>query len=463
MTAAALVALRGIVENGLCHRCGACAGICPRGVISPGEDAYPTWEESGEACTDCGLCVRACTGTGFSFPENSRRILGRETKAGDTHGHVIGAFLGYARAPEVRERGTSGGVATALALWMLANGRAHGAVAVVPDPARGWRPRAVIARSPDEVMAGASSKYPACPTAHLFREAAGAGPLVFTGLPCHVQAVRRLAELNPAIRESLALVTGLFCHSCLEHRLLRDILDIYRLDEATVARVDYRAGKLPGYLRARMRDGGSAWLPYPHLGPDRYRPNAKECLTLFFKLYSPPRCRLCIDATSEFADISVGDPWVKGWEADARLRGGYSFILARTERGMRVLEEARRDGALALEPFPAEGVASSHQPMVRMKRQRGLYGVERRKRKGLPFPDYGFEKGWTAGERARAALRAATYLAADRPRLRRVLLGAMLSRPGRLAVAAALFRRRVVQALVEKAKNRWGRKGREAK
>ena len=55
----------------------------------------------------------------------------------------------------------------------------------------------------------------------------------------------------------------------------------------------------------------------------------------------------------------------------------------------------------------------------------------------------------------RESLRAATYLAADRPRLRRLLFGILLSRPGRLLVGAVFFRRRVVQALVEKAKRRF--------
>ena len=454
MRTAALRTVKAIVEAGLCHRCGACAAICPRGVLAPGDDAYPSWTGREEACTDCGLCVRVCTGTGFSFPEQSRRILGGETGVGDGHGRFLAAFLGHARDPEVRGGGTSGGVATALALHAIDTGKARGAFVVVPDETRGWKPKAAIARTRGEAAAGASSKYPACAALHLFRGIEKNGPYVFTGLPCHVQAVRRLAELNPAVGESLALVTGLFCHSCLDHRALRDLLEIYRIDEAAVERVEYRGGKLPGYIRARMKDGALRYLPYPHLGPDRYRPNAKECLSLFFKLYSPPRCRLCIDATSEFADVVVGDPWVKGWEAEAKLRGGYSFILARTERGLGALEKARADGALVLEPFPAERVASSHQPMVRMKRLRACRGIERRRRRGLRFPDYGYAAVPAATATLRESLRAATYLAADRPRLRRFLFRILLSRPGRLLVGAIFFRRRVVQTLVEKAKRR---------
>ena len=124
MRTAALRKLKAIVEGGLCHRCGACAAICPRGVVDIGDDAYPSWAGREEACTDCGLCVRVCTGTGFSFPEQSRRILGGETGVGDGHGRFLAAFLGHASDPEVRGRGTSGGVATALALHAIETGKA---------------------------------------------------------------------------------------------------------------------------------------------------------------------------------------------------------------------------------------------------------------------------------------------------------------------------------------------------
>jgi len=166
------------------------------------------------------------------------------------------------------------------------------------------------------------------------------------------------------------------------------------------------------------------------------------------------RCRLCIDAMADFADISIGDPWFKGWEAVDKLRQGYNFIIARTERGLKALEEASRDGAIVLEPFPDEKVRTTHIYMLEHKRMRAFYNIEKRKRRGRPVPEYGLEKRFSTLERFKAAVHTATYFAADMPRLRRMLYGFLLSRAGRPLVGLLFFRRHVIQALMEKLKLR---------
>lgn len=449
-----LAAIGEIVSQGLCHRCGSCVGICPAGVLSHDDDDYPRWDNN-EKCTGCGLCVRVCPGLAISFPRYSRMLNGRETFVGNDHGFFIKAFLGYSADPAVRNRSTSGGIGTQLPRYLVESGKAAGAFSVVLDEQRPWRPRGIIARTGEEILRGAYSKYPACSLNHLFRQLGDeAGPFVYTGLPCHVHGLRKMADAVPAIGEKVALTIGLLCHSCLDHQAIRDIFDAYGVDEREVERIEYRGGKLPGYIRALTKKGEWVYIPYPHLGPDRYRPNAKECLTFFFKFHSPERCRLCIDGTAEFADISIGDPWFKGWEAMGKLHGGYSYILARTEKGLKALEEAEKAGAIVLEPFSDEQAILSHGPMVYPKQLRAYYNIQRRRKKGLPAPDYDLMKKFSAAERVRAWINTATFFAADRPRLRRALFGFLLSRAGRPVVGLFFFRRRVLQAMFERMKRK---------
>ena len=452
--------LRWIVDEGLCHRCGSCSGICPAGVIAPGEDYYPEWDPGDPRCTGCGLCVRVCPGASFSFPEHSKSLFGAEPDLRGAHGSFIKAFLAYSLDPTVRENSTSGGVATALALHALGKGSVRGTFAAVPDTEHPWKPRAVVARTRDEVLKGAYSKYPACSMNHLFHELRGdRGPFIHVGLPCHVHGLRTMAAIDRSIGEKVAVSIGIVCHSCLDHAALRDMIRCYGIDEQNLASVRYREGKLPGYICAVTKSGEQVYLPYPRLGPARYRPNAKECLTLFFKLYSPPRCRLCIDAMAEFADISLGDPWYRGWEAEGKLREGYTLVVARTERGLEVLEDARRGGAIALDPFPEEKLPLIQHAMVRAKRRRGFYFAEKRRREGRPAPEYGFTLPFSRGERFRTMLHSLTYAAADRPRMRRAIYRFLLSGAGRPIVGALFFRRRVLQPLIEKARRKSGKGG----
>jgi hypothetical protein len=273
------------------------------------------------------------------------------------------------------------------------------------------------------------------------------GPFVFTGIPCQIHGLRKMAAAVPAIERKIGLVVGLFCHSCLDHQALRDMLGAYRIESSSLQRVVYRSGKLPGYVRAQTRAGDWVGLPYPGAGVDAYRPNAKECLTFLFKFYSPLRCRMCVDATSEFADISISDPWIAGWQGVPRLRQGYNLVLARTERGLQALRDAEKAGAVVLEPFGAGRGRQSQLPMVLSKRRRGVYTIRRRRARGLPAPDYGVEMPLSCSERRRAAVHDATYFASERPALRRALVGFFLSPAGRWIVGLVFFRRRVLHAV----------------
>jgi coenzyme F420 hydrogenase subunit beta len=444
-----------IVAEGACHRCGSCAGVCPAGVIEPDDDYYPAWRARLAHCTDCGLCVKVCPGAAFSYPAFTKACFGREASLAADHGPFLQAFLGYATDPELRRVAASGGLGTALPRFLLETGRVTAALSVGADPDRPWRSRPFWARTPAELRAGTVSKYTVCSTNHLLREVrAETGQVAFTGLPCQVHGLLKMGEISSALAKKVALRIGLLCHSALDPQGMRDMLAHYRIDERAMARLVYRHGKLPGFWRAEMRDGSELFLPYPRAGAGGYRPTSKECLTFLFKLYSPRRCRMCMDGFAEFADISLGDPYLKGWQGIPRLKQGYSLVFARSQRGLAVLEEAVRAGAIALEPLSREQALESELPMIRAKRTRALYTIGRQRAAGHIAPEYGLDRAFTAGGRLRAALHCAQYAPADRPWLRRVLAPLLFSPAGRLLVAGVFFRRRVLEAALAKVRAR---------
>jgi coenzyme F420 hydrogenase subunit beta len=104
----------------------------------------------------------------------------------------------------------------------------------------------------------------------------------------------------------------------------------------------------------------------------------------FLQKYRPFRCYLCPDGTAEFADISCGDPWYRETKENDT---GYSLVLARTERGRKIVREAMETGYVTLEKAD---------PKILERSQRNLLGKRREiwgrllalKMFGIPAPKY---------------------------------------------------------------------------
>lgn len=439
--------IRRIVESGLCHRCGACSGICPEGVIAPRDDYYPDWKHTADKCIQCGLCVAVCPGREFSFSEYRRRLFGTYGEP-NIIGTTLKNFLGYASDPEIRRQSTSGGIATQLPLFLLKKKKVRGAILVRNNPSVPWKPVATLARTESEIKEAMLSKYPACSLNHLFRELrTERGPFVVVGLPCHIHGLRKMMALTPALEDKIALSIGLFCHSCLEHDAILDMLNYYHIESSSLMFVRYRYGKLCGGILAGLKNGDIVELPFPwmKLG-NKWRPIAPEIYSLLFLLYSPIRCRMCIDALAEFADISVGDPWVQNWFAmPPELNHGYNFIMARTAKGLKVLDEAEEAGEIVLQEYisPNSLKAPACHKMVSQKRARGMYYIEQRARKGVPYPDYSFHTLMNKWQKLKAGLHVATHFASDRPRLRRLIAYVLLSPVGVLIWRIIFLKKRL--------------------
>lgn len=435
-----------IVESGLCHRCGACSGICPEGVIVPRDDYYPDWEHTADKCIQCGLCVAVCPGREFSFSEYRRNLFGIYGEPAIV-GATLKNFLGYATDPEIRSQASSGGIATQLPVFLLKKKKVRGAILVKNDPSVPWKPVATLARTESEIKEAMLSKYPACSLNHLFRELrTERGPFVVVGLPCHIHGLRKMIALTPSLEDKIALSIGLFCHSCLEHDAILDMLNYYHIESSVLKFVRYKYGKLYGSMLAGLKNGDILKLPFPwmKLG-NKWRPSVTEFLSLFFRLYSPIRCRMCIDALAEFADISVGDPWIQNWFAMPELNRGYNFIIARTAKGLKVLDEAEEAGEIVLQEYasPTSLEAPVCHKMISQKIARGMYYIEQRAKKGLPYPDYSFHILINKWRKLKIRLHTATYFASDRPRLRKLIAYVLLSPVGVLIWRILFLKKRL--------------------
>ncbi len=369
----------GVIETGLCTRCGICAAACPVRAIAVGTDRYP--ELSGD-CIDCGLCVSSCPGGDVNFPLLSRQLFDSDFDPQNLQGYVQQFFVAHAAEDSVRQAGTSGGLVTGLLVHLLESGVIDGAVVAGFVPEDPCTMKGVLATTAEEIVDAAQSKY--CVTASmeaLQNIRLQKGKYAVVGLPCQVQGLRKLLSLDSALAGKIYCIFGLYCHCNMEPRVQRDILKSRGIRPENISRFDFRGGGWPGGFHVVDREGKGIPL---------HSTLYTTILNVLFKIYGASRCYLCIDAMSEYADISFGDFWAHDYEGELSSLEQCTLVSQRSARGREILDRAAAAGAITMYPLPPERFSRRINNMAAGKKRRGLARIYRMGRKGLPVPDYHF-------------------------------------------------------------------------
>lgn len=319
-------------------------------------------------CTGCGGCVAALdtpglamafSASGFLRPtdvpldRNERAKLDRvcagqrlshDPQPEDYHplwGPIRQVATGHATDPEVRFRGSSGGVLSALAIHLVEMAQVDFVLATAADPTDPIGNRTAPRGDRDEVLAAAGSRYaPSAPLADLETHLAAGRRFAFIGKPCDVATLRRMGRHDPRIDRLIPIKLAFFCAGVPSRHGTQAVLAALSVEEAEVERFQYRGDGWPGLTRARRRDGSEASMTYA----DSWGRILNQHLQF--------RCKICPDGTGEFADIACADAWVgdDGYP-DFAERDGRSLIVARTPAGVALLAGAVASGTIKTEPL----------------------------------------------------------------------------------------------------------------
>lgn len=330
----------------LCLGCGACAWACDnmavRLVDITDDGIRPVVDES---CARCGRCVAVCPGIDTS---HGRWEPEADQELGRSWGPVLEVWEGHAVDPEIRFHGSSGGAATALALYCVEKEGMHGTVHAGADKEEPHRNRTRLSRSRGELLEKTGSRYsPASPCDSLGIIEAAPSPCVFIGKPCDVAALRKAQTLSPGLDSRTGLTISIFCAGTPSTRGTLDLLERFDRKAQELQTLRYRGNGWPGNWTAKTRSGASS-MPY------------KDAWS-FLQKYRPLRCHLCPDGTGEFADISCGDPWYREITPE---EPGLSLIVTRTAKGRRLLKAAADSGYLEIKKIDPALLERSQQNLL---------------------------------------------------------------------------------------------------
>lgn len=328
-------------------------------------------------CSDCGFCdtaLRPLMAASCVFVENhstelEQRYHGRARETPDellfgVHRTMIAARL---RAPNPRAQWS--GATTKLAALLLEQGLVEAVLTTRAVAGTRFAPEPFLARTPAEVIGSAGNKPCLSPGLSLIDQvrASGVRRLAVIGVGCQVHALRA-AQAELGLDE--LYVIGIPCSDNVAYPDLTHFLELISRSPATVAHYEFMQD-FSVHLRhddGRVERVNFIDIPMAELGD-----------------VFPSACLSCFDYANGLADITIG-------YMGARL--GWQWILARNERGERLLELLRphlelgelgargdRRGGVAryigmLAKPPARPPAPLRKLIAALMRRRGPRGLE---------------------------------------------------------------------------------------
>lgn len=347
-------------QRDLCIGCGACVDLCPYFKNFKGKTAqlFP--------CTlTQGRCYAYCPKAEVDLND-----LTRKTRGVAYDGSPLGIYRTVlaARAGNKMPAGgvQGGGTVTALMTYAMQNGVIDAAAltdrqALIPAArlVTGWQ----------DIAGCATSKFMASPTVSALNLAVKEGyrRIGIVGTPCQMTAVAQMRS-NPLAQEAhhvpVALTIGLFCNWSLDTRQLIDLLSD-KLDTAGIRKMDIPPP--PADTMVLETDHGRVAVALSDIKP-----------------LIPHTCFICMDMTSELADLSVG--MFEG-------QPGWNTLIIRSDSGAAIVERAQHEGFIETADFPAENLqhlaraaAAKKDRSLRTLIRRGLLNNQNGRHAALRIP-----------------------------------------------------------------------------
>jgi coenzyme F420 hydrogenase subunit beta len=268
------------------------------------------------------MCYWNCPMAVFDVDEIEMEIYGR-TRTDDEASLGVSQAICAIRAKDSKILSVAqdgGAVSAVLSLFFDDGG--DGAIVAGIDEEHPWKAKPLVARSKEEMLEGAGTKYTPSPTlvgvASAIHEY-DLKNLAVVGTPCQMRALSKIqtgVRSEARIKEALRLKIGLFCMETFTYPSFMEYLNMNEIDPEKVDKFEIKSGR---FIASQNGD------TLHRVRLSKVKSLVRGC------------CHNCGDFSSEFADLSVGN---------VGSPNGWSTVVVRTKEGEKVLKAAEKEGLI---------------------------------------------------------------------------------------------------------------------
>jgi coenzyme F420 hydrogenase subunit beta len=323
-----------VVTSGLCTGCAGCVIACPHdvldyddlnGVYKPvqTENDYGGPGDCSHGDKACTSCTRACPRFRAWEPEIDQFMFGRTRDADEVSGVFKDICLARASDPILHEVGQDGGLVSAILVYALEHDVIDAAlVSYLEGDGSTWKAVPGIARTRDEVIASAGSRYTYSANTLAYMDLEKEDErIALVGMSCQSSVPPAMKQRKAGkVARRLSLNIGLLCSKTFDDAIFEELLEAkYELPRAVIKKMNIK-----GRLQVWTHDDRYVEVPL------------KEC-----HAYTREGCKLCPDFAAEHADISTGG---------IGKYNDWTLTIVRTDAGRELLEAMAKDGWIETRP-----------------------------------------------------------------------------------------------------------------
>jgi coenzyme F420 hydrogenase subunit beta len=343
-----------VVTSGLCTGCAACVIACPHPVLDyeTNNGVYKPFhldiDGGPDDCTHgqkgCTMCTRACPRFRNWESEIDVHRFARERTPEEVWG-IGDVLLARASDESLVENGQDGGFVTALLIYALEHDIIDAAlVSGLEGDGSTWRAKPMVARTKDDVIDTAKSRYTYSANLLAYEEAVegGAERIGLVGMGCMASAPGAMqARKAGKVARRLCLTIGLLCSKTFDDSIFEELFEA----KYNIKRADITKMNIKGVFQLWTKDGGYYEIPL------------KEA-----HAYTREGCTQCPDFAAEHADLSTGG---------IGAFGDWTLVIARTDLGREILSSMKELGLIETRPGDDDpGAVALLQKLARVSRKR---------------------------------------------------------------------------------------------